>query len=70
MATDEQIEQVASMMFAAALQYTNTFGRRGWAWEGCDEQSKSYWRSLAKLAWSVFNQPTGAQPQAKLTPLD
>ena len=68
MATDEQIEQVASMMFAAALAYTNTFGRKGWAWEACDEHSKTYWRNLAKLAWSIFNQPTGAHPETKLMP--
>ena len=55
MADDEQIEQVASMMFAAALAFTNTIGRKGWAWEQCDEQTKQYWRNMAKHAWSIFN---------------
>ena len=57
MADDEQIEQVASMMFAAALAFTNTIGRRGWAWEQCDEQTKHYWRTLARHAWTIFNTP-------------
>jgi hypothetical protein len=53
--TAEQIEQVASMMFAAALAYTNNIGRKGWSWEVCDEDTKQHWRHLAKLAWEVFN---------------
>jgi hypothetical protein len=63
--TDQQIEQVASMMFAASLAYTNTFGRKGFAWEACDEQSKAYWRRLARLAWDVFNQPSSVSDPAK-----
>lgn len=63
--TAQQIEQVASMMFAAALAYTNTFGRKGWSWESCDEESKNYWRRLAKLAWDVFNQPSGGGEPAR-----
>jgi len=57
MPNDQQIEQVASMMFAAALAFTNTIGKKGWAWETCDERSKQYWRQLAKLAWDIFNSP-------------
>ena len=66
--TDQQIEQVASMMFAASLAYTNTFGRKGWAWEACDEQSKDFWRRLARLAWDVFNQPSTVADPAKPIP--
>jgi hypothetical protein len=66
--TAQQIEQVASMMFAASLAYTNTFGRKGFAWEACDEQSKVYWRRLAQLAWDVFNQPSAVTDSAKPAP--
>jgi hypothetical protein len=45
------------MMFAAALAFTNTIGRKGWAWEACDEKTKHYWRNIAKHAWNVFNRP-------------
>lgn len=55
MPNDRQIELVASMMFAAALVFTNTIGKKGWAWEACDEQTKEYWRRLAKRAWNIFN---------------
>ena len=30
--SDLQIDQVASIMFAGALSYTNTIGKKGWAW--------------------------------------
>ena len=59
MPTEEQIEEVAAMMFAAALAFTNTIGRKGWAWEACDEQAKNYWRNVAKLSWNVFHRPGG-----------
>lgn len=68
MATDQQIEVVASMMFAAALAYTNTIGKKGWAWEACDEQSKRYWRNLAMLAWNVFNQRPSCDGPDKTLP--
>lgn len=68
MATDQQIEEVASMMFAAALAYTNTIGKKGWAWEACDEQSKQYWRKLAMLAWNVFNQRASDDSAGKVLP--
>lgn len=68
MATDQQIEVVASMMFAAALAYTNTIGKKGWAWEACDEQSKRYWRNLAMLAWNVFNQRASCDGPDKTLP--
>ena len=48
------------MMFAAALAFTNTIGRKGWAWEPCDENTKHYWRKIAKHAWNVFNRPAVA----------
>lgn len=60
MANDQQIEEVAAMMFAAALAFTNTIGRKGWAWEACDENTKHYWRKIAKHAWNVFNRPAVA----------
>lgn len=66
--TDQQIEQVASMMFGASLAFTNTFGRKGFAWEACDEPSKLYWRRLARLAWDVFNQPSAVSDSAKPGP--
>ena len=52
--TEERIEQVAAIMFAAALAYTNNIGRKGWAWESCDEASKQYWRNIARHAWNLF----------------
>jgi len=58
--TQERIEQVAAMMFAAALAYTNNIGRKGWAWELCDENTKQYWRQIARHAWNVFNQSNAA----------
>ena len=57
MPNDDQVEEVAAMMFAAALAFTNTIGRKGWAWDSCDDQSKNYWRHIARLAWDVFNRP-------------
>ncbi len=68
MAPDQQIEEVASMMFAAALAYTNTIGKKGWAWEACDERSKQYWRKLAMLAWSVFNHRASDDGTPKVLP--
>lgn len=58
-ADDGKIERVASIMFAAALAYTNTIGRKGWSWSQCDEQTKAYWRNIAKHAWVIFNEPKG-----------
>jgi hypothetical protein len=54
-ANDDQIEQVASLMWAAALAFTNTIGRKGWAWERCDDETKQYWRNMARHAWTIFN---------------
>ena len=51
---DPQIERVASLMFAAALGFTNSIGRRGWSWDLCDEKSKEYWRNIARLSRDVF----------------
>ena len=65
MANDQQIDEVAAMMFAAALAFTNTIGRKGWAWEACDERTKHYWRNIAKHAWNVFNRPADAQQSNK-----
>lgn len=53
--TDERIEQVAAIMFAAALAYTNNIGRKGWAWELCDDAGKQYWRKIARHAWELFS---------------
>ncbi len=55
------------MMFAAALTYTNTFGRKGFAWEACDEPSKHYWRRLARLAWDIFNNTGVGEPPKTIT---
>jgi hypothetical protein len=57
MADDQQIERVASMMFAAALAFTNTIGRKGWAWDECDDRTKEYWRNMAKHARAIFDEP-------------
>jgi hypothetical protein len=57
MAEDQQIERVASMMFAAALAFTNTIGRKGWAWDECDDRTKEYWRNMAKHARDIFDEP-------------
>jgi hypothetical protein len=54
-ASDEQIEQVASLMYAAALAFTNTIGRKGWAWELCDDETKQFWRNMAHHAWNIFS---------------
>jgi hypothetical protein len=51
---DAQIERVASLMFAAALGFTNSIGRHGWSWDLCDEKSKNYWRNIARLSREVF----------------
>ena len=58
--TQDRIEQVAAMMFAAALAYTNNIGRKGWAWELSDEGTKQYWRQIARRAWDVFTQSNAA----------
>ena len=57
MPSDQQIEEVAALLFGAALAFTNTIGRKGWAWDVCDEQTKQYWRKIARYAWNVFNRP-------------
>lgn len=54
MPDDQKIEEAAAMMFAAALAFTNTIGRKGWAWEACDEQTKEYWRRIAMHVWNVY----------------
>lgn len=51
---EDRIEQVAAIMFAAALAFTNNIGRKGWAWESCDEPSKQYWRNIARHARDLF----------------
>lgn len=61
MVDDDRIERVASIMFAAALAFTNTIGRKGWAWEQCDEQTKQYWRNMAKHAWTIFHEESHDQ---------
>jgi hypothetical protein len=53
--TAEQIEEVAALMFAAALAFTNNIGRKGWSWESSDENVKNHWRRMARLTWEVFN---------------
>ncbi len=60
MTEDQKIEQVAALMFAAALAFTNTIGRKGWAWDACDEKTKHYWRNVAKHARNVFNSFDGS----------
>jgi hypothetical protein len=57
MTRQDKIEEVAAMMYAAALAFTNTIGRKGWAWELVDEETKIYWRNLAKLARDIFDRP-------------
>lgn len=59
MADEQQIEEVAAMMFGASLAFTNMIGRKGWAWDACDEQTKQYWRKIAQYAWNIFNRPKG-----------
>jgi len=58
MPNDQQIEEVAALLFGASLAFTNTIGRKGWAWDACDERTKQYWRQIARYAWNVFNRPT------------
>jgi hypothetical protein len=60
MADDQQIEEVAAMMFAASLAFTNTIGRKWWAWESCDEEAKQFWRKMARRAWIIFNRSNEA----------
>ncbi len=55
--SDARLEQAASMMYAAALAFTDTIGRSGWAWELCDEETKDYWRNIAALVQRVFDGP-------------
>jgi hypothetical protein len=64
MSNDPQIEEVAAMMYAAALAFTNSIGRRGWAWEACDEQTKEYWRKIAKHVKNVFKSSNESTPQS------
>ena len=52
--SDERIENAASIMYAAALAFTNNIGRKGWAWEQCDEKTKDYWRNIARITRGVF----------------
>jgi hypothetical protein len=59
MPNDQQIEEVAALLFGSALAFTNTIGRKGWAWNACDEQTKQYWRKIARYAWNIFNRPEG-----------
>ena len=59
MPNDQQIEEVAALLFGAALAFTNTIGRKGWSWDACDEQTKQYWRNIAQYARNIFNRPKG-----------
>jgi hypothetical protein len=63
MPDDQQLEEAAAIMFAAALAFTNTIGRKGWAWEACDEQTKQYWRNIAKHVRNVLLSSNGATSQ-------
>lgn len=60
MSNDPQMDEAAAIMYAAALAFTNTIGRKGWAWEACDEQTKQYWRNIAKHVRNVFLISNGA----------
>jgi hypothetical protein len=62
MADDKQIEEAAAIMFAASLAFTNTIGRKWWAWDACDERTKQYWRNIAKHVWIVFNRSSKTVP--------
>jgi len=59
--SEERIEQVAGILFAAALAFTNNIGRKGWAWELADEGTKQYWRNIARHVGEVFS---GRLPQS------
>jgi ABC-type Fe3+ transport system substrate-binding protein len=64
MSDDTKIEEVAAMMYAAALAFTNSIGRKGWAWEACDEQTKEYWRKIAKHVKNILNSSNEATPRS------
>jgi hypothetical protein len=57
MPDEQQIEEVAAMLFGASLAFTNMIGRKGWAWDACDEKTKEYWRNIVQYAWNIFNRP-------------
>ena len=48
-----RIEQVASIMYAAALAFTNNIGRKGWSWEAADAETKRYWRQMAQKVYDI-----------------
>jgi hypothetical protein len=62
MDNDQQIEEAASLMYAAALAFTNTIGKKGWAWAACDQQTKQYWRTIANHVRNVFKGSSEARP--------
>jgi hypothetical protein len=51
MPTDREVDEIASILFAAALAFTNSIGRKGWSWEACDAQTQHYWRNIARMVW-------------------
>ena len=55
MPNDRQIEEVAALLFGAALAFTNKIGRQGWSWDLSDEKTKEYWRNIAWHTWNIFN---------------
>lgn len=55
--SEDRIEQAASIMFAAALAFTNNIGKIGLTWQSCDDEKKNYWRNIARITQRVLNDP-------------
>jgi hypothetical protein len=55
--SDDRIEQAASIMFAAALAFTDNIGKIGLTWQTCGAEKKNYWRNIARITQKVLNDP-------------